>query len=126
MDIYQEFIMDHAKSPRNFGKIKGAILVRAANQLCGDKTDIYLKIKKNKLADIKYEIEGCILSKAALSIFSDYLKTKSIRAIAKIKNNDILKLVGGEPSPSRQKCVLFGFEAIKNFALNLKKDKIKK
>lgn len=125
MDIYQEFVMDHAKNPRNCGKIRGGMTIRAVNQLCGDKADIYLKIEKEKLTDIKYEIEGCILSKAALSIFSDHIKTKSIKTILKIKNEDIFKLIGAEPGSSRQKCVLFGFEALQ-IALNRKKDKIKK
>lgn len=118
--------MDHAKNPRNSGRIKGEIKIAAANQLCGDKADIYIKIKKNKLADIKYEIDGCILSKAALSIFSEHIKTKSMKTILKIKNKDIFKLIGAEPGPSRQKCVLFAAEAIRSLALNRQKAKISK
>ncbi len=122
-DIYQELIMEHARNPRNVGVIYGAKKIFAKNPFCGDEAEIYLstkggsasggKIKDGKIEDIKYQIQGCILSKASLSIFSEYIKGKSISAVAKIKDEDIFKMVGGKPSPSRQKCVLFGFEAIK-------------
>ena len=113
MDIYQELIMDHARKPRNLGRINGAKKIKATNPFCGDEAEIFLKIENDKIADIKYEIQGCILSRAALSILSEHIKGKSMQTIVRIKEGDVFKLIGGQPSPSRQKCVLFGFEALK-------------
>ena len=117
MDIYQELIMEHARNPRNAGRIKGAKVIKAKNPFCGDEAEIYLKTSNTphgwRIADIKYEIQGCILSKAAMSIFSEHIKGKSTREVAKIKDEDIFKMVGGMPSPSRQNCATFGFEAFK-------------
>lgn len=110
--IYQELIMEHARNPRNVGRIKGGIKIDAKNPFCGDEAEIFLKIKNWKIADMKYEIQGCILSKAALSIFSEYIKGKELKSLKKIKDEDIFKMIGGVPSPSRAKCALFGFEAI--------------
>jgi len=104
--------MEHARNPRNVGVIRGAKKILAKNPFCGDEAEIYLKIKNNKVIDIKYQIQGCILSRASLSIFSEYIKGKSTSAVSKIKDEDIFKMIGGTPSPSRQKCVLFGCEAI--------------
>ncbi|QQG46464.1 MAG: iron-sulfur cluster assembly scaffold protein [Candidatus Niyogibacteria bacterium] len=111
--IYQELIMEHARNPRNVGVIYGTKKISAKNPFCGDEAEIFLKIKNGKIADIKYQIQGCILSRAALSIFSEHIKGRPISLIKKIKNEDIFKMVGGTPSPSRQNCVLFGLEAVK-------------
>ena len=113
MDIYQELIMEHARNPRNTGRIKGVRAIRAKNPFCGDEAEIFLKIKNGKVEDIKYEIQGCILSKATMSIFSEYIKGKPVSTIAKIKDKDIFKMLGGAPTPSRQNCATFGFEALK-------------
>ncbi|MEK7566908.1 MAG: iron-sulfur cluster assembly scaffold protein [Patescibacteria group bacterium] len=77
--------------------------------------EIFLKVENRKIADIKYQIRGCILSKASLSIFSEYIKGKDLKSLKKIKDEDIFKMIGGKPSPSRAKCALFGLEAIKIF-----------
>ena len=117
-DIYQELIMEHARNPRNVGVIRGAKKIEAKNPFCGDEAEIYLKISNTphgwRIDDIKYQIQGCILSRASLSIFSEYIKGKSVSAVSKIKNEDIFKMVGGKPSPSRQNCVLFGAIDIRN------------
>ena len=75
--------------------------------------EIFLKVENRKIADIKYQIRGCILSKASLSIFSEYIKGKDLKSLKKIKDEDIFKMIGGTPGSSRQKCVLFGLESIR-------------
>src|SRR3989344_7020321 len=117
MDIYQELIMEHARNPRNAGRIKGVRAIRAKNPFCGDEAEIYLKTNNTphgwRIADIKYEIQGCILSRASLSIFSEHIKGKPLREVAKIKDEDIFKMISGTPAPSRHNCTTFGFEAVK-------------
>ena len=105
--------MEHARNPRNVGRIRGAKKIIAKNPFCGDEAEIFLKIKDGKIADIKYQIQGCILSKASLSIFSEYIKGKDLKSLKKIKDEDIFKMIGGTPGSSRQKCVLFGLESIR-------------
>lgn len=105
--------MDHVRHPRNAGRmVRATLKTKAINRFCGDEGDFFLKIEKEKIRDIKFEIEGCILSKAAMSIFSEDIKGKSIKRVIKFKDSDMFKLIGFTPSPSRIKCALFGFEAI--------------
>ena len=112
MDIYQEHIVEHAKHPRNAGRLKAPThREHARNPLCGDEAEIFLNVKKGALADIGYEIQGCILSKAALSIVSEHVKGKKLAAIAKFGASDVFGLLGFTPTPSRTRCALFGFEA---------------
>ena|SRR3989344_9035839 len=113
MDIYQEHILDHAKNPRNAGRIeKPTHREHARNPLCGDEAEIFLDVKKGVIADIKYDVQGCILSKAALSMVSEQMKGKKVAAIAKFSARDVFRLLGFTPTPSRTKCALFGFEAV--------------
>jgi len=114
MDIYQEHILDHAKRPRNMGALgKPTHRGETQNPLCGDEAEIFLDVKKGIIAGIGYDIQGCILSKAALSIVSEHLKGKKIAAVAKLSANDVFKLLGFTPTPSRMRCALFGFEALR-------------
>ena len=115
MDIYQEHIVEHAKHPRNAGVLeKLTHRGKAQNALCGDEAEIFLDVKKGALMDVRYEIQGCILSKAALSMVSEHIKGKKLAVIAKLGANDFFKLLGFTPTPSRTKCALFGFEAIRD------------
>ncbi|MBI2039068.1 MAG: iron-sulfur cluster assembly scaffold protein [Candidatus Niyogibacteria bacterium] len=123
MDIYQEHILDHAKYPRNAGVLERPThRGKAQNPLCGDEAEIFLDVKNGALADIKYEVQGCILSKAALSIVSEHVKGKKIAAITKLGAGDVFKLLGFTPTPSRTKCALFGFEAVRSL---LEKKKVR-
>jgi len=109
MNIYQQFIMEHARNPRNVGRIKRADFhIRATNPFCGDEADIFLKLSGKSVSDIKFVVRGCILSKAALSIFSEYIKRKAIKRLLTVKDKDVFDMIGGMPTPSRQKCVTFG------------------
>ena len=48
-ELYQDIILEHGKSPRNFGKCTGYNHeAKGHNPLCGDQVQVYLKINKNK------------------------------------------------------------------------------
>ena len=122
MDIYQDVILDHAKHPRNAGKLeKPTHRHHAQNPLCGDTMDLFLDIKNDALTDIKFDADGCILSRAAMSIVSEKIKGKKIAAIAKLGSSNVFALLGFTPTPSRAKCALFGFEAIQEILTKSKK-----
>ena len=114
MDIYQDAILDHARRPRNAGKLaRPTHRGKAQNPLCGDTMELFLDVKGGALADIKFEADGCILSRAAMSIVSEKIKGKKIVVIAKLGAPDVFKLLGFAPTPSRAKCATFGFETIR-------------
>ena len=49
-ELYQDIILEHGKSPRNFGKCKGySHEAKGHNPLCGDQVQVYLKLNKKKL-----------------------------------------------------------------------------
>jgi len=78
-ELYQELIIDHGRSPRNFGKLDTANHIKEGyNPLCGDKITIYLQTENGIVTDVKFEGEGCAISMASASLMTQVLKGKSV------------------------------------------------
>ncbi|MBI2650556.1 SUF system NifU family Fe-S cluster assembly protein [Candidatus Woesearchaeota archaeon] len=121
--MYQENILDHYKSPRNFGRMENAsVHHHEYNPLCGDELDMFLVIDKHKkIADIKVNPHGCAISVASASMLSEEIKGKSIGEIEKLKKEDILEMLGIPISPVRLKCALLSLDTLKNSILIFEK-----
>ena len=77
-DLYQEIILEHNRSPRNFGTMDDAThVLEGVNPLCGDHYKIYLKIDNDTISDIRFEGSGCAISKASASVMSTTVKGKT-------------------------------------------------
>ncbi len=78
-DLYQEVILDHNRSPRNFGALEDADLrADGNNPLCGDKLSITVKVAGGVVTDIRFEGSGCAISKASASLMTEGVKGKTI------------------------------------------------
>ena len=70
-DLYQQVILDHSRSPRNFKKLDGANrIARGHNPLCGDRITIYLHLDGDVISDISFEGSVCAISKASASVMT--------------------------------------------------------
>ena len=79
-DLYQEVIIDHNRSPRNFGKLENPTQVAEGyNPLCGDKLNLYLTTEDDLITDVSFDGSGCAISVASASLMTDSLKGKSIK-----------------------------------------------
>ena len=78
-ELYQEVILDHGKSPRNFGK-PAAVTGESHghNPLCGDTITIYVDVANDVVTDIGFEGRGCAISMASASMMTEMLRGKSI------------------------------------------------
>ena len=77
-DLYQEVILDHNKSPRNFRAIADADRkAEGYNPLCGDQVTVYLKMENGKIKDVSFQGSGCAISKASASLMTAELKGKT-------------------------------------------------
>lgn len=75
--LYQEIILDHNKSPRNFRAMEDATrVVDGYNPLCGDHYTVYLRMKGDIVEDISFTGAGCAISKASASVMSAMVKGK--------------------------------------------------
>ena len=79
-ELYQEIILDHGQTPRNFGECNNFNKsAKGHNPLCGDKVNITLIVDtKNTINDIKFSGEGCAISIASASLMTEKLKNKTL------------------------------------------------
>jgi len=74
-ELYRDVILDHNRSPRNFGKLDPADATAVGrNPLCGDKLDVTLRMDGDRLADVRFEGQGCAISVASASLMSEAVK----------------------------------------------------
>lgn len=84
-ELYQQIILDHNKSPKNYGKIVNCSHASEGyNPLCGDRIKIYAQVEDGIIKDIKFEGEGCAIAKASGSIMTALLKGKTIEEAEKL------------------------------------------
>lgn len=78
-DLYQDVILSHNKSPRNFRAMEAPDRRKEGfNPLCGDRLTLYLKLDGAKVADISFQGNGCAISTASASLMTESLKGRSI------------------------------------------------
>ncbi|SRR5258708_39588120 len=112
--LYREIILEHWGHPQNYGVIKDADFdVSDSNPLCGDEIRLTGKIQNGKLTKIAFSGEGCAISRASASLFTEEIKGMSLDAINKKKDKDVLALLGIELTPARIKCALLVYTVLK-------------
>lgn len=111
---FPKHILEHYKRPKNYGEIKDAsIVVRDSNRLCGDYIEIYLKIDGNRISAISFKGQGCMISQAAASILTEFVKDKEVGDVLKLTKNDMTKMLGLQLGPVRVKCAMLPLTALK-------------
>lgn len=124
--MYNQHIMDHFKNPRNQGVIdKPDGEGEAGNPVCGDMMHIYLTVKDDKIADIKFQTLGCGVAIATSSVLTALAKGKALEAAAQITKMDIVNALGGKDQipPQKFHCSIIAEEALKKAIQNYKSKK---
>lgn len=95
-DLYQEVILEHSKTPRNYRQLASANhKAEGFNPLCGDHFTVYLDVEGDSIRDITFQGSGCAISKASASMMTQSLKGKTTADAEKLFD-DFHKLVTGE------------------------------
>jgi nitrogen fixation NifU-like protein len=95
-ELYQEVILDHNKSPRNFREMEDANRrSEGYNPLCGDHVTVYVNLAEGVIRDISFKGSGCAISKASASMMTTELKGKSAAEAEKLFVN-VHKMLTGE------------------------------
>jgi nitrogen fixation NifU-like protein len=96
--MYSEKVMDHFRNPRNMGEIPDADGVgTVGNPVCGDLMTIYIKVKNNRLEDIKFKTFGCGAAIATSSMITELAKGKTLEEAMKITRANVAESLGGLP-----------------------------
>ncbi|MBW2295833.1 MAG: SUF system NifU family Fe-S cluster assembly protein [Deltaproteobacteria bacterium] len=98
-ELYQSVILDHNRSPRNFGNLEDAdCSADGYNPLCGDKLTLQLKLDADdRVIDIRFSGMGCAISTASASLMTEFARGKSKAEILETKER-FLDLLTGNPS----------------------------
>ncbi|SNQ61345.1 Fe-S cluster assembly scaffold protein NifU [Candidatus Methanoperedens nitratireducens] len=103
-DGYSEKVMEHFANPRNVGEIKDADGIgKVGNPVCGDLMWIYIKVKDNRLEDVKFKTFGCGAAIATSSMVTEMAKGKTLEEALKITRNDVAEALDGLP-PVKMHC----------------------
>ena len=126
-ELYQQVILDHSKSPRNFRVLEGANrTAQGHNPLCGDNVMLYLCLEDGIVKEISFQGSGCAISRASASILTTVLKGKTVEQVKALFNivhelvtvgtvsDDVGKLAvfaGVHKFPARVKCAILPWHA---------------
>jgi nitrogen fixation NifU-like protein len=101
---YSEKVMEHFANPRNVGEIKDADGIgKVGNPVCGDLMWIYIKVKDNRLEDVKFKTFGCGAAIATSSMITEMAKGKTLEEALKITRSDVADALDGLP-PIKMHC----------------------
>ena len=96
--LYEEVILDHNRSPRNWGGIPDGRQVEGRNPLCGDRISLSLQMDGDVITDIRFTGEGCAISKASASMMTQAIKGKTREEAEKLYEG-FHTLVTGRTTP---------------------------
>ncbi len=112
MPVYTDKVMDHFMNPRNVGEIKDADGIgEVGNPVCGDMMTFYIKVKDNKLEDVKFKTFGCGAAIAVSSMTSEMAKGKTLEEAVKITPALVAEQLEGLPK-NKFHCSNLGAQAL--------------
>jgi nitrogen fixation protein NifU and related proteins len=114
-DMYQEVILQHYRTPKNFGPLPGADRVgEESNPLCGDHITVRLKVDPatQKISEVRFQGDGCAISVASTSMLTEKVAGLTLEQAGRLTREDVLQQLGIPLSPVRVKCALTGFAAL--------------
>lgn len=106
-DLYRENILDHYGTPRNEGVLEDAdISHERQNPVCGDVVRLDIKLEDGRVKEARFRGQGCVISMASASMFTEKIKGKTISELQELDEGDIFDMLGVELGPSRFHCAV--------------------
>ena len=118
--IYSEKVMEHFQNPRNVGVLEDADGVgKVGNPVCGDMMSFSIKVKDNRIEDVKFQTFGCGAAIAVSSMVSEMAMGKTLEDALKITNKSVAEELGGLPK-NKLHCSNLGADALHKAIENYK------
>lgn len=104
-DLYRENILDHYGNPRNEGELEDPdISYERDNPVCGDVVRIDLKLTDGRVSQAAFSGQGCVISMASASMFTEEIQGKTIAELKAMDDEDMFQMLGVDLGPSRANC----------------------
>ena len=112
MPVYSEKVMEHFMNPRNVGEIEDPDGVgEEGNPVCGDMMTFYIKVKDNRLEDVKFKTFGCGAAIAVSSMVSEMAMGRTLEEARKITPQLVADELQGLPK-NKFHCSNLGAQAL--------------
>ena len=116
-ELYQQVILDHNRSPRNFRKVPGANRqAEGYNPLCGDRISLQVRVEGDVIRELGFQGSGCAISKAAASLMTAAVEGKTTDEANALFRAFHDMLAGGATAPGK----LAAFAGVKAFPARVK------
>ena len=112
---YSNAVLDHYENPRNVGKMDdndptvGTGMVGAP--ACGDVMKLQIKVEEGIITDAKFKTYGCGSAIASSSLVTEWVKGRTLKQAAEIKNTDLAEELA--LPPVKIHCSVLAEDAIK-------------
>lgn len=111
--MYSEKVMEHFQNPKNVGTMDDADGVgEVGNPVCGDMMKIFIKVKDNKVSDIKFQTLGCGAAIATSSMITELAKNLPLEEAEKITKANIADALDGLP-PAKMHCSVLAADGLR-------------
>ena len=128
-DLYRDVILDHNRRPRNFGGLEPAdACAEGFNPMCGDRLTLRLRMADDKIAEIRFEGQGCAISTASASLMTEAVKGKTAaqalqlfeRVHAMLTEDAAAPPAGGVPGSGEELGKLAALSGVKEYPARVK------
>jgi nitrogen fixation NifU-like protein len=120
---YTDKVCEYFRNPKNMGRIENPDGVSTVgNPICGDVMKIYIKVRDDRIEDIKFETFGCGAAIATSSVVTELAKGKTLQEAEKISNREVVDFLGGLP-PVKKHCSLLAEDGLKAAIKNYREKK---
>jgi nitrogen fixation NifU-like protein len=122
--LYQQLILDHNKSPRNFGKLEPHThYSHGVNPLCGDDYEITLQVSSERVIEKSaFQGTGCAISKSSGSLMTSAIQGKTVDEVVALKDLFLKLLLTDDVTDEDRVRLgkLAVLEGVKNFPARVK------
>ncbi len=121
-ELYQNVILEHNRSPRNFRPMPDADRhAEGHNPLCGDQLTVWVRMDGGVIEDVSFQGSGCAISRASASLMTSMVKGKT-QAEATLLFEQFHRLVTGTLAPDQAETLgkLAVFSGVSQFPIRVK------
>lgn len=120
-ELYQQVILDHNRSPRNFREVPDANRTADGdNPLCGDRIRLWVKVNGDVIEDLGFQGSGCAISTASASLMTSVVKGKTMDEAERLFRH-FHAMVTGTEAPDRARLgKLFAFAGVREYPARVK------
>ena len=120
-ELYRDVILDHNRRPRNFGRIDSSDShADGHNPLCGDRLTVWLRLKDDRIEDIRFEGKGCAISTASASLMTEAVKGKDKATVHSLYDRIHSLLTQQDAAPDASLGKLAALSGVREFPARVK------